>query len=79
RSPTWFDVSVDTVREYRQLGLASIAAAALLDDEIAQGRQPVWGAIDDNIASHRLAARLGFTAHSRAAMVVPQGAPLGGA
>ncbi len=75
RSPTWFDVSVDTVREFRQLGLASITVAALLDDEIAQGRQPVWGAVDDNVASQRLAGKLGFTVHSRAAMVVPVASP----
>ena len=76
RSPTWFDVSVDTVREFRQLGLASITATALVHAEMAQGRRPVWGAVDDNIASQRLAAKLGFTVHSRAAMVVPADASL---
>lgn len=75
RSPTWFDVSVDTVREFRQLGLATIAVAALLKDEIAQGRAPVWGAVEDNLASQRLAAKLGFTVHSHAAMVVPVAPP----
>ena len=76
RSPAWFDVSVDTVREFRQLGLATITTAALLRDEMTHGRQPVWGAIDDNLASQRLAAKLGFTPHARAAMVTPAVAPL---
>ncbi len=75
RSPTWFDVSVDTLREFRQLGLATSVAAALVHDEMSQGRQAVWGASDDNIASQRLAAKLGFAPHSRAAMVAPQVVP----
>jgi predicted GNAT family acetyltransferase len=71
RTTRWFDVSIDTLREYRQWGLASITVTALLVDEMRQGRQPVWGAVEGNIASQRLAAKLGFTPHSRAAMVVP--------
>lgn len=62
RSPTLFDVSVDTVIGARQLGLATIVAAAMIRHEIAQGRAPVWGADEGNVASLRLAARLGFTA-----------------
>jgi hypothetical protein len=62
RSPTWFDVSVDTLPAARQLGLATIAAAAMIRDERAHGREPVWGADEGNAASLRLAARLGFVA-----------------
>lgn len=60
RSPTLFDISVDTIPGARQLGLATIVAAAMIRHEQQQGRQPVWGADEDNIASLRLAARLGF-------------------
>jgi hypothetical protein len=62
RSPTLFDVSVDTVIGARQLGLATIVAAAMIRYERAHGREPVWGADEGNVASLRLAARLGFTA-----------------
>ena len=62
RSPRWFDVSIDTIPAFRGLGLATRAAAALIHAERAAGRAPVWGALDDNIASRRLAARLGFVA-----------------
>ena len=62
RSPTLFDVSVDTVVGARQLGLATIVAAAMIRHERAQGREPVWGADEDNAASLRLAKRLGFVA-----------------
>jgi hypothetical protein len=62
RSPTLFDVSVDTVIGARQLGLATIVAAEMIRYERAQGREPVWGADEGNAASLRLAARLGFVA-----------------
>ena len=60
RSPTLFDVSVDTLPGYRQLGLATITAAAMIRAE--EPRRPVWGAEEENHASLRLAARLGFVA-----------------
>jgi hypothetical protein len=60
RSASWFDVSVDTLPGARQLGLATIVAAAMIRDERAQGREPVWGADEGNAASLRLAKRLGF-------------------
>jgi hypothetical protein len=60
RSASWFDVSVDTLPGARQLGLATIVAAAMIRDERAHGREPVWGADEGNVASLRLAKRLGF-------------------
>lgn len=60
RSPTLFDISVDVIPSARQLGLGTIVAAALIHAE--HPRRPVWGADEDNTASLRLAARLGFTA-----------------
>ncbi|MEJ7602743.1 MAG: GNAT family N-acetyltransferase [Kofleriaceae bacterium] len=60
RSGHWFDVSIDTLPSARQLGLATIVAAALIRDERAHGREPVWGADESNHASLRLAERLGF-------------------
>ena len=62
RSARWFDVSVDTVAGARQLGLATIVAAAMIRDERAHGREPVWGADEGNAPSLALARRLGFTA-----------------
>jgi hypothetical protein len=60
RSPRWFDVSVDTLPAARQLGLGRMVAAAMIRDEQAQGRAPVWGADEGNAASLRLAHGLGF-------------------
>ncbi len=61
RSGRYFDVSVDVIPSARQLGLATIAASAMIAAERAQGRDPVWGADENNTASLRLARRLGFT------------------
>jgi hypothetical protein len=60
RSPRWFDVSVDTLPSARQLGLGTLVASAMIRAERAHGREPVWGADEDNAASLRLAHRLGF-------------------
>lgn len=60
RSARWFDVSVETLAGARQLGLGRIVATAMIEDERAQGRRPVWGAGEDNPAALRLAQGLGF-------------------
>lgn len=60
RSARWFDVAVDTLVEARQLGLGRIVATAMIRDERARGREPVWAADDGNAASLRLARSLGF-------------------
>jgi hypothetical protein len=57
---TLWDVSMDTLEPYRRRGFAQAAflhLAALLAEK---GKSPVWGAVDSNVASLRLAARLGF-------------------
>jgi len=61
RSERYFDVSVDTAPNYRGLGLGTMVAAALIREERGHGREPVWGAEVDNVASLRMASRLGFT------------------
>ncbi|HLL22832.1 MAG TPA: GNAT family N-acetyltransferase [Kofleriaceae bacterium] len=72
RSRRWFDVSVDTLPGARQLGLGTLVAAALIHDERARGREPVWGADEHNLASLRLAARLGFVAVDELWVAPPQ-------
>jgi predicted GNAT family acetyltransferase len=72
RSRQWFDVSVDTVPGYRQLGLATMVAQALIQDEAGDGRAPVWGALMGNHASVRLAQRLGFEQVDRIWVVGPE-------
>lgn len=71
RSATLFDVSVDVLPAARQLGLGTLVAATMIRDERAAGREPVWGADEDNLASLRLAARLGFVACDQIFVIPP--------
>jgi RimJ/RimL family protein N-acetyltransferase len=56
----WFDISIDTLESYRHRGFATACARALIERHSQAGRQPVWGAVESNVASRTLAARLGF-------------------
>jgi hypothetical protein len=78
RSTRWFDVSVDTLASVRQLGLGTIVAGAMIRDERASGREPVWGADEGNTASLRLARRLGFTAIDELWIAPPESSPEAG-
>lgn len=55
------DLSIDTVASYRRRGFAAATVWRLLDHLRPGARRAVWGAMEDNTASLRLAARLGFT------------------
>jgi GNAT superfamily N-acetyltransferase len=60
QTETWWDVSIDTLEEFRQRGFGARAAKALIRHMRRSGRAPVWGALDTNTPSRALAARLGF-------------------
>lgn len=57
---TLWDVSIDTLEGFRRRGLAARAARFMIALMRAEGREPVWGAMEENIASLELARRLGF-------------------
>jgi GNAT superfamily N-acetyltransferase len=68
--PCWqterlWDVSIDTLEGYRGRSLAATAVRFMIDHMRRHGRLPVWGALETNSASLRLAARLGFVAADR--------------
>ncbi|WP_340023415.1 GNAT family N-acetyltransferase [Paenibacillus sp. FSL K6-1096] len=54
-------IDVDTFAEAeRGKGYATLAAASLINHYLAQGMVPLWETTHENIASHKLALRLGF-------------------
>jgi GNAT superfamily N-acetyltransferase len=55
------DIGVATEPAHRRLGLSTACAAALCDDIRRRGRTPTWTTSPDNLASRRVAAKLGFT------------------
>ena len=63
-----WDASIDTLEEYRGLGLARRAARALVRQMRRVGKAPVWGALSSNHASLALARRLGFEEAGRLAV-----------
>lgn len=66
---TLWDVGIDTVAGHRRRGHGAAAFRALAAHMAATGRQPVWCAEDDNVASQSMAARLGFAPAGRIAIL----------
>lgn len=60
-----WDISIDTLEEFRNRGFASTAVAYLIEHMSRQDKQPVWGAEEINVASMKLAAKLGFVVVDR--------------
>ena len=56
----YWDVTIETCESYRRRGLAVAAFLRAVDEMRKSGREPVWGAEEDNVASLRLAEKLGF-------------------
>lgn len=54
------DIGVETAADYRRMGLAKAAAAAVMREIAAQGKMPVWAHHIANTGSMRTAESLGF-------------------
>jgi RimJ/RimL family protein N-acetyltransferase len=59
---TWWDVAIDTLPGYRRKGHAARVASFMIRHMTVKQLKPVWGALEQNPASWRLARRLGFVA-----------------
>jgi RimJ/RimL family protein N-acetyltransferase len=58
---TLWDVSIETLEEFQRRGLATRCFHGLASRMAKKrGKLPVWGAMEDNLASIRLAEKLGF-------------------
>jgi len=57
---TLWDISIDTLDEHRGKALGERAVRFMIERMRREGREPVWGAVESNTASLRLAAKLGF-------------------
>lgn len=58
---TLWDVSIDTLEEHRRQGHAGRCAAFMIRHMRSDGREPVWGSLEQNPASWRLARKIGFS------------------
>ena len=64
------DIGVAVDEEWRGRGFATAAASIVARRVQATGRIPVWSAGEDNMASLRVARRLGFEEVSRLTYVI---------
>jgi GNAT superfamily N-acetyltransferase len=55
-----WDLSIDTLEPFRRQGYGMQCAAFVIEHMRAAGKEPVWGCLASNVASARLAAKLGF-------------------
>ncbi len=55
-----WDISIDTLPEHRRRGYAALCVAHMIRHMNTEGLRPVWGAIEANSPSWRLARKLGF-------------------
>ena len=65
------DIGVSTVETWRKNGFATAAASLVAESIQAKGKVPVWSCGEDNIASLRVAQKVGFTEVSRRTYVIP--------
>ena len=65
RSARHADVAVNTLRKWRGRGFATAAASLVAQRLQEAGQVPVWSGGEDNLASLRVAQKLGFTPIAR--------------
>jgi RimJ/RimL family protein N-acetyltransferase len=74
RSATHADVGVKTLEGFRNRGLATTCARSVITQLLAESTIPVWSTSTENIASNRVAAKLGFKRLDAWRFVVPPNA-----
>ena len=65
------DIGVFTHQDYRNRGYSTAAASIVAASIQRSGRMPVWSCGEDNLASLRVAAKVGFIEISRRTYVIP--------
>jgi RimJ/RimL family protein N-acetyltransferase len=67
------DIGVTTLEPYRRQGLSTAAACLVAREVQSRGRIPVWSTSSENIASQRVANKLGFRPYGRGEYLVFDG------
>ena len=65
------DIGVSTLEPWREKGFSTAAASLVAQEIQARGKVPAWSCGEDNLASLRVAQKLGFTEIARRAYVIP--------
>ena len=65
------DIGVSTLEAWREKGFATATASLVAQEIQTRGKVPAWSCGEDNIASLRVAQKLGFTEVARRTYVIP--------
>jgi RimJ/RimL family protein N-acetyltransferase len=65
------DIGVATLEPYRRQGISAAAASLVCSAVQERGRTPVWSCGEDNLASLRVAEKIGFTNIGKRVYVIP--------
>ena len=68
QSETLWDISIDTLLAYRRAGHAEKCVRYAIQEMAKRGLRPVWGVVDSNRGSLKLATKLGFEEQYRIAV-----------
>jgi GNAT superfamily N-acetyltransferase len=72
----WYaDIAVDTLPDFRGQGLATATASAVVRAAQEMGKVPIWSTTERNMASRRIAEKLGFVEVLKRAYLVPENLP----
>ncbi len=72
-SARYADVGVFTLPDYRGRGLSTYAASLVMREAIRRGLTPAWSTGEDNVASQRVAEKLGLSREpTHRAYLIPQ-------
>ncbi len=66
-----WDVSIDTIETHRRRGFAAAAVLSMMQIMAQRSKTAVWGATQSNLASQRLARKLGFIAVDELWLLTP--------
>ena len=58
------DIGIETVSDFRHMGLGLVVAEKMIQFCFEQRKRPVWSCDVNNIASQKIAEKLGFVNHS---------------
>lgn len=72
-NPRYSDIGVDTFEPYRRRGLSSAATYLVARELQSRGQVPVWSTGSHNVASQRVAAKVGFQPYGRLEYLVFDG------
>jgi hypothetical protein len=68
---TLWDISIDTLEVHRGNGYAGLCVSYMIALMRTHGKEPMWGAMESNAASRRVAAKLGFKEVDRIVVFSP--------